>query len=138
MKLIKLALICLSLRHFECFGYELEGIEFASKKVDSFNVTVNPGFDFSSGFAFCLRVMFYFLNPSTILNCPGTLTLELRAYQPGRGVIQVLNHSWSKIQNLCFQNSPFPYNFRNGTEGSQEDKKIFRNFSNFYFFVSIG
>ena len=32
-----------------CFGYELEGIEFLSKKADSFNVTIKPGFDFSWG-----------------------------------------------------------------------------------------
>ncbi len=72
-----------------CFGYELEGIEFLTKKADSFNVTVKPGFDFSSGLTLCMRVMFYFLNPSIILYCPGTITLELKEYLPGRGVVQV-------------------------------------------------
>jgi hypothetical protein len=85
--------ILLFLTSFVCFGHELEGIEFPTKKTESFNVTINPGFDFSLGFAICFRAMFYFLNPSTILNCPGTFTVELREYLPGRGVVQVIIQS---------------------------------------------
>jgi hypothetical protein len=86
---MKFILIFLFLTSAHCFGCELEGIEFLTKKAESFNVTVKPGFDFSSGFTLCLRVMFYLLNPSIILHCPGTITLELKEYLPGRGVVQV-------------------------------------------------
>jgi hypothetical protein len=36
------------------------------------------------------RSFFYFLNPSIILNCPGTITVELSDYLPGRGIVQVV------------------------------------------------
>ncbi len=90
---LELTLIILFLTSLGCFCYEFEGIEYLTKRAESFNVTVTPGFDFSLGFAICLRVMFYFLNPSIILNCPGTFTVELREYLPGRGVVQVLIQS---------------------------------------------
>jgi hypothetical protein len=93
MAFLKFTLIFLFLPSLGCFGHELEGIEFPTKKTESFNVTINPGFDFSLGFAICFRAMFYFLNPSTILNCPGTFTVELREYLPGRGVVQVIIQS---------------------------------------------
>jgi hypothetical protein len=90
MTYLKFTFIFMFLTSLGCFCHDLEGIEFLTKKAESFNVTVNPGFDFSLGFAICLRVMFYLLNPSIILNCPGTFTVELREYLPGRGVVQVL------------------------------------------------
>jgi hypothetical protein len=61
MMILKLLLLSL----IGCtFGFELEGIEFPTKKSESFNITIRQGlFNFNSGFTICVRfIEAYILN----------------------------------------------------------------------------
>jgi len=50
---------------------------------------LDPGFNVSTGFTICLRVLFFFLNPNYVFESSGFVSLEIRGYEPEIGVVQV-------------------------------------------------